>query len=320
MGTSTDSISPLLNRCRERLMASRLYLGDGSLAENLQWVHEGCGHILVYEPKRECEGASAPHEPTVQDEKSTCPSHQSSDPTFAAPPEAAVLSAIVRIDRDHFWLTSDGGYLGPNAICKEILDVKPSCAMGNPGMEPAQSDFPTVLQILWELTQRCVTAGYSAGPSCFTTEKNSPTCFKLRHRLFEAIDSGIDIDNETEDDTASTEDPYSFERWPLTKERNRAQLLALKHSHHLRPVPAYDLNNDLLHPSTYRRCLQGAIVEVHFTMSHWSIASTKRDVYGGLIKLIRILVPAVVSPSAGKKQKLPLHLDIDDTPVKRCVL
>ncbi|KAI6016903.1 hypothetical protein BKA83DRAFT_4329313 [Pisolithus microcarpus] len=113
------------------------------------------------------------------------------------------------------------------------------------------------------------------------------------------------------------DDLYSFENWPLARERNRAELLRLKHGHVLWPAPAYDLNKDLLHPSTYRQCLRGAIMEIHFTLTHWSIASSVCDVYGAVMKAIRILVPPVVSPSAGKKRKLPLHLDIDKMPVKK---
>lgn len=134
------------------------------------------------------------------------------------------------------------------------------------------------------------------------------------------IDMTLANDDEQGNPSSSTDDPYSFQLWPLTKEITRTELLTLQSSHRLCPVPAYDLENNLLHPSTYQRCLQGAIVEIHFTLSHWSIATAKRDVYGGLIQLIRILVPVVPSSTVGKKRKLPLHLDIDDSPSKKSAL
>lgn len=113
-------------------------------------------------------------------------------------------------------------------------------------------------------------------------------------------------------------DPFSFERWPLTRERHRADLLNLKNTHRILPIPAYDLANDLLKPSTYRRYLQGALVEIHFSLSHWGIAGVKRDVYGGEIELIRLLEPPLGSTSPDRKRKIPLHLAPDEPPHKKC--
>ncbi|KAI5995060.1 hypothetical protein EDD15DRAFT_2365969 [Pisolithus albus] len=132
---------------------------------------------------------------------------------LCSPPQPALLTAIVRIDRDHFWLTADGGYLGPNAICKEILDIKPSCAFTDLGVDPVQADFPTVLDTLRILTQQCLTPGYSTATSFFTTDKKVVTGFKLRHWLFMPIDSGVKYDDESIGATAPPDDPFSFELW-----------------------------------------------------------------------------------------------------------
>ncbi|KIK13694.1 hypothetical protein PISMIDRAFT_17803 [Pisolithus microcarpus 441] len=113
------------------------------------------------------------------DDESGLTSQLSHDQTDTPPPKGAELSAIVRIDQDNFWLTSDGGYVRPTAICKEILEVKPSCSLSNPAVEPASADFATVLQMLRVLTEECVTLGYSSGKSFFSTEKNKPPCFKV---------------------------------------------------------------------------------------------------------------------------------------------
>ncbi|KAI5997569.1 hypothetical protein EDD15DRAFT_2194608 [Pisolithus albus] len=320
MSSASDTITPILHGSHDHLLAMGLYLGDSTVATNVQWVREGRGHVLVYCPKKDTEESTTEGNSTALKNISSNPTPTTAPANFQAPPEGAELSAIVRIECEHFWLTSDGGYLGPNDICKEILDVKLTCTVGDPGMEPVHSDFPTVLDMLCVLTRQCVMPGYSAGPSLFITEKNRPTCVKVRHRLFEPIDCGLDDDEDSGDESATTDDLYSFENWPLTRERNRAELLRLKHSHILQPVPAYDLNDDLLHPNTYCRCLRGAIMEICFTLTHWSIASTKRDVYGAIMKGIRILVPPVVSPTTSKKRKLPLHLDIDETPVKKAAL
>ncbi|KAI6041994.1 hypothetical protein EDC04DRAFT_2601295 [Pisolithus marmoratus] len=65
-------------------------------------------------------------------------------------------------------------------------------------------------------------------------------------------------------------------------------------------------------------CLMGmgALAEVHFTLCHWPIASLKHDVYGGQIQLIHMLSPPPTS-SSSKKRKIPLHLDVNETPLKK---
>ncbi|KAI6117331.1 hypothetical protein EV401DRAFT_1970065 [Pisolithus croceorrhizus] len=67
---------------------------------------------------------------------------------------------------------------------------------------------------------------------------------------------------------------------------------AAVNSHHLLPVPAYDVAGRLLTPTAYRRCLEGAIAEVHFTLLHRAI-----DAYGGHIVFIRVLSAAGRTPS-----------------------
>ncbi|KAI6011813.1 hypothetical protein PISMIDRAFT_103949, partial [Pisolithus microcarpus 441] len=198
---------------------------------------------------------------------------------------------------------ADGGYHGTTTVCREILDVKPSCALTTPGLEPVKSDFATVLHNLCQITEQCITPGYAAGKSFFTGDHSNTTRFKLRHQLFEVPDK--------------LQDPYSFERWPLTRERHRAELLKLKNTHRILPIPAYDLVNDLLKLSTYHRYLQGALVEIHFSLTHWGIAGIKRDIYGGEIEIIWLLEPPLGSSSPDRKRKIPLHLATEDGPNKK---
>lgn len=315
MTTPNPPNSPTVVSARNRLMRSGSYLGDPSICSNFQWLREGRGHILVHVPEPASEVIPNPSAPTSVDDNAEVDSDLKPDVPLSQPNEPAILSAIVRIDRDDFWLMADGGYLGPNNVCKDILDVKPSCALSNPGLEPVMSDFPLVLQTLQQFTQRCVTPSFSSGKSFFSVDQNGARRFKLRHILFESLDSHSE-DGDTWDATVQTTaaDAYSFEHWPLTKERNRAELLALKNSYRILPLPAYDNANDLIQPSAYRCSLQGAIAEIHFNLLHWGIAGAKHDVYGGRIVLIRVLVPPTPQSTAGKKRGLPLHLDTDVTP------
>ncbi|KAI5989258.1 hypothetical protein EDD15DRAFT_2284432 [Pisolithus albus] len=254
----------------------------------------------------------------MMDKRETLPSDDSSDCSESPTPQPAVLSAIVRIDSEDFWLTADGGYLGPNIVWKEFADVKLSCAATDPGLEPVSSDYVVVINVLQHLTEKCVTAGYSSGKSLFSKKGTAAMRFKLRHTLFESLD-GEDGDSKEDSRTPSdtaVSDVFSFERWPLTKETNRAELLSLKSTHRILPLPAYDLDDHLIRPGSYCRLLQGAIVEVHFTLSHWAIAAAKRDVYGADIERIRLLVPPTHTATA-KKRRIPFRLEEDSSPAKK---
>ncbi|KAI6023031.1 hypothetical protein BKA83DRAFT_4272446 [Pisolithus microcarpus] len=148
-------------------------------------------------------------------------------------------------------------------------------------MQPLDADFATVMTTLRLLTNKCVTPGYALGKSLFGDENLNPKRFKLRHKLFE--------------------------------------LLALKSTHRVLPVPAYDLAGNLIHPTAYRRFLQGALVEIHFTLSHWGITGVRRDVYSGEIQFIHLLDAPIPASCAGRKRRIPLHLNADSTPSKKQV-
>ncbi|KAI6004662.1 hypothetical protein EDD15DRAFT_2108578, partial [Pisolithus albus] len=210
--------------------------------------------------------------------------------------EPAVLCAIVRIDSEDFWLTADGGYLGPNTVCGEFADIKPSCAVTDPGLEPITSDYEVVINVLQHLTQNCVTAGYSTATGFFSKKNTGNVGFRLRHTLFE-----VSLSICCTLTPVLISEPISFERWPLTKEKIRAELLNLKSTHRILPLPAYDLEDRLIRPASYRRVLQGAIVEVHFTLSHWPIAAAKQDVYIADIEHIRLLVPPTYTAASKKR-------------------
>jgi hypothetical protein len=44
-------------------------------------------------------------------------------------------------------------------------------------------------------------------------------------------------------------------------------------THHIIPIPAYEQEGMLMYPQHYRHQLQGAIVELHFMLMHWSIGA-----------------------------------------------
>lgn len=82
---------------------------------------------------------------------------------------------------------------------------------------------------------------------------------------------------------------------------------AVRDTHDLLPLPAYDINGDPIRPSQYERYLKGAVVEAHIALTSWVF--TTRNPKAMTVPIIReILVisppkPLVASPMKRKNIK-----------------
>ena len=109
--------------------------------------------------------------------------------------------------------------------------------------------------------------------------------------------------------------PSPPENWPLTDKSARDELEELRSTHCVVLIPAYNIQGNLIKPAAYRRCLENALVELHFNLTHWSIAGKKglpgNDVFTADIPLIRVIAPpcssAVVTP---KRRQISLFIDL----------
>ncbi len=63
--------------------------------------------------------------------------------------------------------------------------------------------------------------------------------------------------------------------WPVNSVEARAARDAIADTHIARPLPAYDLRGNLIHPSLYTDELRRATVLVGFTMTHYDIAQRR---------------------------------------------
>ncbi|KAI6157252.1 hypothetical protein BKA82DRAFT_20240 [Pisolithus tinctorius] len=240
------------------------------------------------------------------------------DDTTAAPHILACLAAIVRVDSKDFWLSTDGGYQGPNHISKEIIEVKPSCAVCAPcAAGVLNDDFTSVVSNLRLLQDRCVSPGYSPGKSFFSADSFGNPRFKVCHTFLEPLEGMQTMDEHIEGSTGDVDRLFTFENWPLTKEKNRAELLALKTTHRLVPMVAMDVSGHRVSPYAYRRCLQGAIVELHFMFSHWGIARNKQDIYAANIIFMRVLVPPRTFSMPANKWLAPAPVVASESTTKK---
>lgn len=72
-------------------------------------------------------------------------------------------------------------------------------------------------------------------------------------------------------------------------------------THRVVPLPAYDMHGELIEPKSYVTRLVGALVQVHFTMSHIPIATTRTDRFMADIVSVRVLAPPPPKPVTPRK-------------------
>lgn len=293
-----SNVAAQLMKSHGNLKNSDFYLGGPKVMEKVTWACEGWADCLV-------DSAS----------------------------EVATLTTIVRIDGNDFWMVSDGAYNWPSTVWKELADVKLSCAVCAPDLQPVKVDYDQVVANLHELQRQVVTPGYQMGKSFFLASKGDMERFKIRHVLFEVsalshshclvgtvLNSASQPLGDAEEPSAVS-DEFAIANWPLTHKETRPELMALAATHRIIPLPAYNVKGDLIRPEAYWHSLEDAIVELHFGLTHWGIAGKKgspaTDVFIAEVDIIWVLVlPRTLSMA--RKRVVYMHLD-PNAPVSKKV-
>ncbi|KAI6037404.1 hypothetical protein BKA83DRAFT_9650 [Pisolithus microcarpus] len=280
------SLVRLLAR-RLSLLDSGFYLGDNHVLNNVEWTffngdedEEGNIHVSSFEP--------------------------------------APLCAITTIDRNDFWLTPLAGYHKPSAIWHDLASVKPSCAITQPSVQPVKEEFNIVVQNLRQLQDSITTPGYQVGKGFILAGGQTGDRLKLRHLLFESLDARETTNQGFSETLLSKDDtdvaPFMIDNWLVDDDEMRDELETLKTTHHLVPLPAYDIDGNLIQPHAYQQSLQGALVELYFNMMHWAIAgkggTQGNDVFTAEIQMICIIKPPCQTAMPSKcKVSLYIHPD-----------
>ena len=155
-----------LVEAHRKLTGTSFYLGESAVLDNVEWVRDGRANQLVVK----VEEAVATSDTNLQ---------------------LAKLSAIVKIDCDDFWMTSDAGYQKPSVVWKTLADVKLSCAMTMPDLQPVKMDYASVVSNLQTLQGRTMMPGYEMGKGFFLGARGDVQRFKLRHVLFEEVSGSL---------------------------------------------------------------------------------------------------------------------------------
>lgn len=118
--------------------------------------------------------------------------------------------------------------------------------------------------------------------------------------------------------------PWSIHNWPCSTDAAQSALPEMVDTYRVVPVPAYEFDGGLMYPTHYKTMLVKALVELHFALTHYTIAdkdskkSGGNDVYTPELYSIRVLkkpLPAIVSPRKRKvSTKDPMG---SDSPTKK---
>ena len=121
------------------------------------------------------------------------------------------------------------------------------------------------------------------------------------------IDNYIEIFNEIFD--ISFKDVWTMSNWPVINVEAEDERERLSATHRPVPLPAYDVDGELISPARCRESLAGAIVRVSFTLTHWFISSGSNDDRSSMnsfvadVHSIRQLVTPLSSKLTPKKRK-----------------
>ena len=152
---------------RDGLLTSGLYLGDQNFEiDKVVWRRIGIDNCLVTK-----ESADAADAALAATETTPVPEYS-----------PAVLSAVVHISNDDFWMSSCGNWNGPHQFCQRFSDVKLTCTGKSPSGTPFGKDFPTILANLTAVAN--IPARFSNKKGLFV-EGSPDRKIKFRHVLFE---------------------------------------------------------------------------------------------------------------------------------------
>lgn len=300
-----------MENLQKSLLESGTYLGAAkSLGQTSTWLKwERVGNADYAVTEREARAGTA--EETEEEDAD------------AREPKPAILTAVVQISDDDYWLTACGMWKEPTDVTASLAEVKPSCMGIAPKDETFGQDFPNVLKSLQDIRDSKKSPGCEKQVGMLKNDR-----IKFRHVLFEkkrktkngeGKESGKGKAKEEENEASSTvssdsEDlppEFTIAGWPVDFPETEQELRKMEDTHRVNWVDAYDEKGHRIGPAEYRQHLQGALALIRFTVTHWSIkkrtGQAPCDAFVADIWSIRVLSPPDnfnKKTLGGKKRKL----------------
>ncbi|KIL55395.1 hypothetical protein M378DRAFT_17988 [Amanita muscaria Koide BX008] len=299
----------LLN-ARQALLAKGCYLGvaDDRLAEKLVWERVGNAERLVTEEAAEVAAAE-------------CWTFFESGQQgrVPEPPSPVVLSAIVSVAEEDYCLTSCAMWTGPSDRAPSLADASATCVGVAPPHVVFADDYEQVLKNVRLLMEFGRTKGSAFQKGLLVDDGRLEFCHALFERVSSCTLAGGNKMSVCESASGALPAELRITGWPSDSEETRGALRSMVATHRVNYLEAFDMHGRLIAPREYRRHIKGALVQIHFTLRHWTVLGKDGrcyDAFAADIFSLRVLEPPVsyglpVVPRKRKYYKLdPLTPDI----------
>jgi hypothetical protein len=115
---------------------------------------------------------------------------------------------------------------------------------------------------------------------------------------------------------------FSIKNWPTAHPAAKEALKEMVTTHCVKPLEAFDMHGRLINPTSYHHQLEGALVQMRFTVTHLSIVGKKPDCFMANIVSMRVLVPPQkIGPVTPRRKRVyrvdPFTPDISVNPTKK---
>lgn len=157
------------------------YLGVLTASDRLVWTRRGRADIIIDKNAADDAEQSRKLQSLNESDDTTIPQ--------AEPPDPAILTVVVTLTQDDYWLTSCGMWKGPTTAAPHLSDVKPTCTGGVPEHPVFAADFSTLLDNIKHLMEKVKTPGFKATQGILVHGNVGQPKIKFRHTLFEVSKS-----------------------------------------------------------------------------------------------------------------------------------
>ncbi|KAM6495451.1 hypothetical protein JOM56_008157 [Amanita muscaria] len=278
-------VAEKLQNARQSLLAKGWYLGvaDYGLAEKLVWERVGNDERLVTEEAAEMAAAE-------------CWTFFESGQLghVPEPPLPVILSAVVSVAEEDYCLTSCAMWMGPSDTAPSLADANATCLGVAPQHVVFADDYEQVLKNVRLLVEAGRTKGSAFQKGLLVDDKHLEFC----HALFERVDSctlhGGNKGLVHESTSGALPVELRITGWPSEGEETMGALSSMVATHRVNYLEAFDMHGRLIAPREYRRHIQGALVQIHFTLRHWTIVGKDArcfDTFTADIFSLRVLEP-----------------------------
>lgn len=272
--------------------------------------------------------------------------------------DGAVLMLVVRIGDANFYWDATAGYVRPTRFTASLSSAKGSAQCEMPDAPIFQPDFTATLSNLSVLQAAVATSG-SAKKGLFVSDntlrvKHVPFLVSTAHFLLRAVHDADARHRKrvrlwlkvgmmvrpflrsvffsrslafvmalTHTHLLDLPPEFKFENLPTRSDIAKAELEKMKDTHTFNPLPAYNVDGDLITPKDYDIALRGATVALSFTLTHYAIASRESDsapgsdTYVADVVKIRVLVPPAPRVLEESPRKRLLRRDDDLLPPRK---